>query len=229
MGRRPDEVPLAGGVTSDVVRVGDTVRRRSNASSPLVRDVLRRLERAGFDAAPRWLGVDEQGREVLSWIEGDTHTDRSRMHPYVGDPPTRVTFSTEQVAAALRLLRRYHDAFGEEVVCHGDFGPWNLVWREGLPVGVIDFDDVHPGDASEDVAYALRMFVGYGFAADPAPELVRRTHAALDAYGVTFDVPTILAREYESAEARCRRNGWDRQLARLPVERAWLEANRGRF
>jgi hypothetical protein len=73
------------------------------------------------------------------------------------------------------------------------------------------------------------MFVGYGFAADPAPELVRRTHAALDAYGVTFDVPTILAREYESAEARCRRNGWDRQLARLPVERAWLEANRGRF
>lgn len=224
-----DEVPLAGGVTSNVVRVGDTVRRRSNASSPLVRDVLRRLERAGFDAAPRWLGVDEQGREVLSWIEGDTHTDRSRMHPYVGDPPTRVTFSTEQVAAALRLLRRYHDAFGEEVVCHGDFGPWNLVWRDGRPVGVIDFDDVHPGDASEDVAYALRMFVGYGFAADPAPELVRRTHAALDAYGVTFDVPTILAREYESAEARCRRNGWDRQLARLPVERAWLEANRGRF
>jgi hypothetical protein len=216
-------------VTSDVVRVGDTVRRRSNASSPLMRDVLRQLERAGFNAAPRWLGIDEQGRDVLSWIEGDTHTDRSQMHPYVGDPPTRVTFSTDQVAAALRLLRRYHDAFGEEIVCHGDFGPWNLVWREGLPVGVIDFDDVHCGDASEDVAYALRMFVGYGFAPDPAPELVRRTHTALDAYGRTFDVPTILAREYDTADGRCRRNGWDRQLARLPVERAWLDANGRRF
>ena len=102
--RRPDEVSLAGGVTNKVVRVGDTVRRPSNASSPLMRDVLRQLERAGFDAAPRWLGVDEQGRDVLSWIDGDTHTDRGRMHPYVGDPPTRVTFSTEQVAAALRLL-----------------------------------------------------------------------------------------------------------------------------
>ena len=42
-------------------------------------------------------------------------------------------------------------------------------------------------------------------------------------------MPTILAREYDGAEERCRRNGWDRQLARLPVERAWLDANRGRF
>jgi hypothetical protein len=42
-------------------------------------------------------------------------------------------------------------------------------------------------------------------------------------------VPTILAREYDLAEERCRRNGWDRQLAKLPIERAWLAANRGLF
>jgi len=40
-------------------------------------------------------------------------------------------FSDEQIAAAFRLLRRYHDAFGPDPVCHGDFGPWNLVWRGG--------------------------------------------------------------------------------------------------
>jgi hypothetical protein len=85
---------------------------------------------------------------------------------------------------------------------------------------MIDFDNVYLGDAAEDVAYALRMFVGYGFAAGEPVELVRRTRVALTAYGGTFDVPTILEREYDLPEERCRRNGWHRQLAKLPTERA---------
>ena len=223
-----DESPLAGGaMTAGVVRVGETVRRRP--ASQLMRDVLVHLERAGFDAAPRWLGVDEEGRDILTWIDGDTFTERGRMHPYIGDPPQRVTFSDEQVAAAFALLRRYHDTFDGDVICHGDFGPWNLVWRDGLPAGLIDFDDVHRGDSSEDVAYALRVFVSYGFAEAEPAELVRRTRAALAAYGESFDVPSILEREYDAAEERCRRHGWVRQLAKLPVERAWLAANRRAF
>ncbi len=212
-----------------VVRVGDTVRRPQNAASLLMREVLLHLERAGFDAAPRWLGVDEQGRDVLTWIDGDTFTERGQMHPYIGDPSVRVTFSDEQIAAAFGLLRRYHDTFGQDVICHGDFGPWNIVWRDGMPVAVIDFDSVDRGDAAEDVAYVLRMFVGYGFAQENPPELVRRTRAALTAYGASFEVPVILDREYDLAAERCRRNGWHRQLAKLPIERAWLAANRALF
>jgi Phosphotransferase enzyme family len=224
------EIALPGGSTTDgVVRIGDTVRRPVWDASPLMRDVLLHLERAGFDAAPRWHGLDEQGRDVLTWIDGDTFADRGRMHPFIGDPPVRVTFTDRQVAVATRLLRRYHDAFGDDVICHGDYGPWNLVWREGLPVAVIDFDNVHRGAAADDVAYALRMFVCYAFAEETREELVRRTHVALHAYGASFDVPAILEREYDLAEERCRRNGWERQLARLPVERGWLEANRGLF
>jgi Ser/Thr protein kinase RdoA (MazF antagonist) len=223
-----DESPLDGGaMTAGIVRVGETVRRPP--SSRLLRDVLVHLERAGFDAAPRWLGVDEHGRDILTWIEGETFTERGQMHPYIGDPPQRVTFSDEQVAAAFRLLRSYHDTFDGDVICHGDFGPWNLVWRDGLPVAVIDFDDVHRGDPSEDVAYALRMFVSFGFARSEPAELVRRARAALAAYGESFDVPAILEREYDAAEERCRRNGWERQLAKLPVERAWLAENRDAF
>ena len=64
-----------------------------------------------------------------------------------------------------------------------------------------------------------------GLVDEPPDELARVTRAALAAYGATFDVPAILAREYELAAARCRRNGWHRQLARLPAERDWLAAN----
>jgi hypothetical protein len=73
-----------------------------------MRDVLLHLERAGFDAAPRWLGFDERGRDVLTWIGGETFTDRGQMHPYIGDPPARITFTDEQIGAVMRLLRRYH-------------------------------------------------------------------------------------------------------------------------
>lgn len=186
------------------------------------RTVLELLEAAGFDAAPRFLGTDEQGRDILTYIEGETFTERGRMHPYIGDPPDRIVFDDEQVAAAFALLRRYHRAFTGDVWCHGDYGPWNLVWRHGRPVALIDFDHAHRGEVSEDVAYALRFFVGYGFAPGSPGALASRTLVALAAYGGEFDVPAILAREYDRAEAACRANGWHRQLARVPVERAWL-------
>ena len=95
------EAGLPGGASErGAVRVGDTVRRPPGPAAELVREVLRRLESAGFEEAPRRRGRAEQGRDVLTWIEGDTHTDRSRLHPYVGDPPDRVLFADEQLAAA---------------------------------------------------------------------------------------------------------------------------------
>jgi hypothetical protein len=89
--------------------------------------------------------------------------------------------------------------------------------------------DAYSGDPADDVAYALRTFISYGFATAEPEELIKRTRVALQAYGATFDVHAILGHEYDLAEERCRRNDWHRQLAKLPTERAWLAANREAF
>ena len=49
------EVPLIGGNTSTVVRVGDTVRRNAGPWTPAVHSLLHHLERVGFTGAPRAL------------------------------------------------------------------------------------------------------------------------------------------------------------------------------
>lgn len=94
-----DEIMLDGGNTNTVVRVGDTVRRTSGPWTPTVHSLLRQLEGAGFDAAPRALGMDSRNREVLSFIEGDA----------VAYPMPSFVWSDATLVQVGRLLRRYHD------------------------------------------------------------------------------------------------------------------------
>jgi Phosphotransferase enzyme family len=151
------EVTLKGGIsTPGVVRVGDTVRRPLREESAFVHGVLRHLELRGFDRAPRFLGMDDKGRAMLTYISGTV-------------PQRLGGFQKEQWLAAARLLRLFHDATvdcelkGEcEVICHGDPGPGNYVLRDGIPFALIDFDGVHPGKREEDVGYAAWMWLYIG-------------------------------------------------------------------
>src|SRR5690348_12849430 len=60
------EHALAGGNVADaVVRVGDTVRKPAGYWTPSVEGLLAHLEAGGFGGAPRALGRDERGRQVL--------------------------------------------------------------------------------------------------------------------------------------------------------------------
>src|SRR5688572_13902241 len=92
-----DEIPLAGGNSATVVRVGDTVRRTQNPNSPAIHALLRHLEAQGFAGAPRLLGIDAQGREVLSFLPGTVS---------IGPD----TWSDAAAHAAGLLLRDYHAA-----------------------------------------------------------------------------------------------------------------------
>ena len=174
-----EEVPLAGGrVLRGVVRVGRTVRRPMPAYAEYVHGLLAHLERCGFEGAPRFLGVDARGREVLSFIEGTTL------------PHNGFRLSRDAVAVGARLVRRVHDltagsefAAGSEVACHLNLSQPNFVFRETVPIAIIDWDVTRPGSRVSNFADFLWAFVHPGlYVDDEAAEMLR---VAADAYGWT--------------------------------------------
>src|SRR4051794_17466929 len=82
------EVSLPGGNTTGALLVGDTVHKRASPWTPTVHALLRHLEAAGFDGAPRALGFDDHGREMLTYLSGETIGETGLPGPG-GRRPTR--------------------------------------------------------------------------------------------------------------------------------------------
>lgn len=158
------EEELAGGNVSKVVRVGDTVRRSTGPWTPTIHRLLSHVRAKGLLWVPEPLGLDEAGREVLSFIPGDVPHE---MPEWVW---------TEQVLTDVaRALREWHDATEDfsapdakwglppssprEVICHNDFAPYNCVFSGRRFAGAIDFDFCSPGSRLWDLAYTAYRFV----------------------------------------------------------------------
>ncbi len=210
-----EETPLAGGNLSAVVRVGDTVRRPLHPWSEAVHGLLRHLEAPGFDGAPRFLGLDDRGREILTYVTGE-----------VGAYPLPASmWSDEALTGAARRLRRLHDATRgyaapegaawqfscpdptrHEVIGHNDVAPYTMVFVDGRPRALIDFETAGPGPRIWDLAYAAYTFVPLASfipradgstvpyaSSQHAAERARRLRLLQDAYGLPIDdlLPTV--------------------------------------
>lgn len=183
--------------TSRVVRIGQTVRRPTHQNTPTVQALLKHLEETGFDGAPRALGIDDQGREMVSYIHGIT--GHYPLKPYVLSESTLV-----QIAL---LLKRYHDATASvsmpetvgwgrpvpgprEVICHGDAGPYNIIFRNGNPVALIDFERITPGPRIWDIGFVVYRFAPLcdlpkgGLSPGFLRRAARRIRIFLNAYGI---------------------------------------------
>jgi thiamine kinase-like enzyme len=161
-----------------------------------VHALLHYFERVGFEGAPRVLGLYEEGREILTFVEGRV--------PGTDWTPT----DDETVFAVGKLFRAMHDAQagfvppagaqwqmpsglpGDDVICHNDALGSNVVFRDGRPVALIDWELAAPGLRITDVAAAAAWWVPlrsddgakhFGLPTDRRHERLRRL---ADGYGL---------------------------------------------
>jgi Phosphotransferase enzyme family len=160
-----------------VVRLGKTVRRPLKPDSELVHALLEHLERCRFDGAPRFKGIDSQGRAILTFIEG------------FAPPHNGFRLSEEGVRAGAQLVRRVHDltegtafAAGSEVASHPNLSQPNFIFRDMIPVAIIDWDGIRPGTRLANFADFLWAFVHPAVYGEGEPA-ARMLWAAADAYG----------------------------------------------
>jgi hypothetical protein len=200
------EESLEGGLTTGAVLIGGVIHKPAAPWTSTVHALLRHLEEAGFDGAPRALGFDDQGREMLTYLPGDTVGDQSPWPAWVWSDSTLI-----QVG---RWVRRLHDATAnfvppeEErwfidgtvqpglIVGHQDAAPYNAVMDGERLVGFCDWDIAAPSSREFDLALSALWWVPLG-ARSAVEELglgfhdfdgrSRRLHVLLDAYGYDAD------------------------------------------
>ncbi|EAR08607.1 phosphotransferase enzyme family protein [Reinekea blandensis] len=155
---------LTGGRPGEIFRKGDIVYRPLQPWSATVHRVLNHWQAQGIYQVPKVIGVDEN-QEMLSYVRGQTYN-----YPLTGP-----IASVQALQTAATLLRKLHETSASfmaehdvtsftwmlpprvpfEVICHGDFAPYNVALNGDNVVGVFDFDTAHPAPRSWDLAFAV--------------------------------------------------------------------------
>ena len=167
---------------------GAVVHRPTGPWTPAVHDLLAHLWIAGLDGVPRVIGFDADGREVLTYLAGDSVAVDTEAA------------SDEALSGAVRWLRRYHDSVRSydpgirtwrqttaapapgELICHNDPGAYNWIVDGGRFVGMIDWDQAGPGVPLDDLAFLCWSGIPL-FRETPATDAAHRVALAAEAYG----------------------------------------------
>jgi Ser/Thr protein kinase RdoA (MazF antagonist) len=204
------EATLPGGNTVGAVLIGDVVHKRASPWTPTVHALLRHLEDAGVDGVPRALGFDDQGREMLTYLPGETIGDSVAWPAWA--------FADSTLTQVGQWLRRIHDATADFtppaderwfagrtmqpgwIVGHQDAAPFNAAMNGDRLVGFFDWDTAGPSTPDYDLAFSALSWVPLcAPSADEQSDFhdltdrSRRLHLLLDAYGYDSDRHTFRA------------------------------------
>ncbi len=211
------ESPLPGGNVGGARRRGDVVLRPTGAWTPAVHALLDHLNRTGLDSVPRVLGIDDEGREMLTYIPGR------------GIDPEAEVVSDALLVSGVQWLRRFHEAVRgfrpekplpwrhgnralapHEIVCHNDPGAYNWIVTDDHVAGVVDWDMAGPGIPADDLAFMAWMSLPLTDL-PPDGDVARRLRLMAEAYGsmspdeILAHVDRRMTRAADSIEAGQRR------------------------
>jgi len=183
---QPEHLP---GAVGGATRIGRTVRRPTGPWTPAVHELLTYLDDQGLRGIPAVHGMDDEGREVLTYVEGRSV------------PVDREIVLDSVLEEAVAWLRDFHDLVegfrpegpriwrggeatldADQIICHHDPGAYNWIIQGGHFVAMIDWDLAGPGRPIDDLAFLAWTGIPL-YREIPADEVARRLDLLVDAYG----------------------------------------------
>jgi len=191
---------LTGG-REGIYKQDNNVIRPLNKWSATIHQLLQHLTNSGFTESPRFIKTNEN-MEVLSFVGGETYN-----YPLIG-----AIASEQALTSSALLLRKLHDCSAnfltpkniptlqwmlpsqepQEVICHGDFTPYNVALKGNEVIGVFDFDAAHPAPRIWDIAFSIYCWAPFKTnptdALDSLTSQIQRAKIFCDSYGATQEM-----------------------------------------
>ncbi|GAB5553492.1 MAG: hypothetical protein Sapg2KO_30830 [Saprospiraceae bacterium] len=156
-----EEGDYGAGSVNQVQRIGDTIHRPTYPWTESVNHFLVYLHQKGVLGIGTPLGTYSNGKSIYQYLPGT-----AALRPWI-----KTLRMDRGLTILSQFLLQYHQVQKNyklpespiwyvpkshlqkgTILRHGDFGPWNTIWRDQQFKGVIDWDFLEPGTPIQDFA-----------------------------------------------------------------------------